>query len=160
MNYQRLLAIAIGSAVIASSPARAVDVDFTATLAGTCTVSVPTTGVMALNGDGTVLGSEEATGVAATLSILAIGSATVTVGDPTLTVTADALNYDATNETIEVRYTGAGGLGVVDQAYTDAETSFNISTTPSSLLTLHGRATNPDSFDAGTYRLRTVVTCS
>lgn len=143
-----------------SASAHAVDVDFTASLTGTCSLAVPTPGLLALNADGTELSSEEVGGLAAVATVLAIGSATVTVGAPDLTVTAGATNYDATNEVVEVSYLGASGLSTVSQSYTSSETTFNISTIPLSVLTVNAKVTNPASFDAGDYRVRTVVTCS
>lgn len=157
---KRILAAAFGAVVLASGSAQAADVDFTATLVSTCTLAVPTPGLMALNADGTVLSSEETGGLAAAATVLAIGSATVTVGAPVFTVTADAGNYDNTGEVAEVKYTGVGGLSLVDQAYTAGVSSFSIGTIPLSTLAMNAKVTNPNSFDAGAYQFRTTVTCS
>lgn len=160
MKNSRVLALTLTTLCLTSGPSFAVDVDFTASLTSTCSLAVPTPGLMALNADGTELSSEEAGGVAAVATILAIGSATVTVGAPDVTVTAGATNYDDTNEVVEVKYLGASGLSTVTQAYTAGQTQFAIGTIPLSALTVNARVTNPASFDAGDYRVRTVVTCS
>lgn len=154
----RILAAAALSLSVTATSAMAVDVDFTGTLTNTCSLALGTPGLMALSADGTVLGSQETGGVAATVSVLSIGASTLTIDAPT--TQAAPAGYDATNETVEVAYTGASGLGGVSQAYTSALTTVPLSTIPLSVMTVNAKVTNPDSFTDGAYTVRTVVTCS
>ena len=141
-----------------TAPAQAADVIFSGTLLSLCSVALTTPGVLALSADGTVFGSEEIGGVPAAVSILAVGSYTVTVAAPTRTNQPGA--YDPTGESVQVSYTGLAGLGLISQAYTSSLTTFLIDTLPLSVLVMNNRITNPTGFAAGTYETRTVVTCS
>lgn len=141
-----------------TAPALGADVTFSGTLLGLCSVALTTPGVLALSTDGTIFGSEEVGGLPAAVSILAVGSYTVTVNAPTRTNAPGT--YDSTGESIEVSYTGLAGLGVLNQAYTTGLTTFPIDTLPLSVLVMNNRITNPNGFVAGTYETRTVVTCS
>lgn len=149
---------AAGCVALAAGSANAENVDFTGTLTSACTLAVPTPGLLALSTDGTVLGSEEVGGLAATATVLSIGSSTVTVGAPS--VVASPAGYDDTNEAVEVKYVGQGGLSLVDQSYSSGQTQFATGTIPLSNLVLNAKVTNTDSFDAGDYTVRTVLTCS
>ena len=151
-------ALAALFATLCATAAPAADVDFAASLTNACTLTVPTGGTLALSASGTVLGSEETGGAPATISVLSIGGSTLTVGAPA--VQASPAGYVATNQTVEVAYTGASGLGAVSQAYTSSQTTVTLATIPLSVLTLNAKVTNPDSFVDGDYTVRTVVTCS
>lgn len=140
------------------APAGAVDVNFTGVLASTCALALSTPGLLALNTDGTELGSEEVGGLPAVVTILSVGSHTVTVDAPTRTQSPGG--YDATSEVIDVSYFGVGGLSAINQAYTSILTTFPVATLPLTVLTMNNRITNPAGFVAGTYTTRTVVTCS
>ena len=140
------------------TPSAAADVNFSGTLLGLCSVALTTPGVLALSTDGTIFGSEEIGGLSAAVSILAVGSYTVTVAAPTRTNAPGA--YNPTGEAIEVSYNGVAGLGAINQAYTSSLTTFPIDTLPLSVLVMNNRITNPTGFAAGTYETRTVVTCS
>jgi hypothetical protein len=140
------------------TPAAAADVTFTGTLLGLCSVALTTPGILALSVDGTTFGSSEIGGLPAAVSILAVGSYTVTVNAPTR-VNSPA-GYDPTGEAVQVSYTGLAGLGLVNQGYTSSLSTFNIDTLPLSILVMNNRITNPTGFAAGTYETRTVVTCS
>jgi hypothetical protein len=122
-----------------------------------CTLSINNGGVIALSMDGALLGSEQPSGVTAALAIASLSAATVEVGAPTLVETP--AGYNGTSDVVEVRYLGLGGLSGILQDYTDQATSFAVGILPLSTLLLDARVFNPNSFEAGTYRLRTVVTC-
>jgi hypothetical protein len=115
-------------------------------------------GTLALSVNGQRLGSEETGGTAATLTVLSIGSNTVTVGAPTRT--ASPAGYNATGETIEVAYTGQGALSAVSEPYGTASTDFDVTTAPLTNVIFNARINNANGFEAGTYGVRTVVTCS
>jgi hypothetical protein len=154
----RLLALgAIGLGLV-TTPSGAVDVTFSGTLVGLCSVALTTPGLLGLSTDGTTLGSEEIGGLSAAVSILAIGSYTVSVAAPTRV--ASPGGYNTTGESLEVSYTGLNGLSLVNQAYTSSLTTFDIDSLPLSVLVMNNRINNPSGFVAGTYETRTVVTCS
>lgn len=137
----------------------ALDVDFDGTVSTVCSLALSANGTLALNGDGTELGSEQSGGAAGAVLILSIGSNTVDVDAP-VRVGADPAGYQSAGEVLEVKYSGAGGLGLIAQDYTDADTSFAVSNIALSVLTLHNRIVNANGFAAGNYTTRTVVTCS
>jgi hypothetical protein len=156
----RVLVVATTACLLASIvPAMAVNVDFSGTVVAGCTLSASTNGTLGLNyTTGTTLGSEEAGGSAGSVTILSIGSTTLTVGAPTRTNQPGG--YVSTGEAVEVRYQGATGLSSVTQAYTSSETTRPLGTIAASVLTLHNRITNPNGFPDGAYATRTVVTCA
>jgi len=126
--------------------------------AAICTLSLPTGGTLSLSSDGLRLGSEEATvPTPGTLTVLSVGSSTLTVDPPVLT--QSPAGYQSAGETREMRYSAP--LSGATQAYTTVSTSFTVPNLINPvLLTLHARITNPAGFAAGTYQARTVVTCS
>lgn len=134
------------------------DVNFDGTVATVCSVSLSADGALALSDDGTELGSEESGGGAGAVLILSIGANTIDVGAP-VRVGADPAGYESVGEVLEVKYSGASGLGAISQDYTSADTDFAVSNIPLSLLTLHNRIVNSNGFAAGDYATRTVVTC-
>lgn len=150
-------AVAFGMLLLAleCGPAAATDVTFSGTLTGICTLAVPTPGTLGLAADGS-LGSSA--GVPATLTILSVGSNTVTIAPPAWVSTP--VGYSAVGESLSVAYLGVGGLSVVNQAYTTSTTNFGVSTLPLTALTVNARATNTSGFVAGTYQMKVVVTCS
>lgn len=122
-----------------------------------CTLTLNNGGTMGLSSDGVSLGSEIGSGTGAALAVASLGSATVEVAAPALIETPSG--YDDSQDVAFIRYSGLGGLGGVDQAYTDQTTSFSIGLLPLSILVMNALVTNPNAFAAGNYRLRTVVTC-
>jgi hypothetical protein len=153
--------IGVLTALAAGSPALAADVTFSGTVSGVCSLALSTPGTLALSTDGSKLGSQEPGGLPALVTILSIGSATVTVDPPTRTAQASTpVPYVATGEVIEVAYQGLAGLSGVTQAYTTSQTSFGVNTLPLTVLQVHNRITNANGFPAGPYATRTVVTCS
>ncbi|OEO30482.1 hypothetical protein VW23_021005 [Devosia insulae DS-56] len=144
---------------IVPASAQSVNLDFTGTVIPGCTLSASDGGTLGLDySTGTTLGSEEAGGDAAHVTILSIGANTLTVGAPTRT--GQAAGYVATGEAIQVRYTGATGLSSINVAYTSSQTTNPITTIAASVLTVHNRITNPNGFPNGNYSTRTVVTCA
>ena len=144
--------------LLSVAPASAVDVTFTGTLLSTCVLALSTPGLLALNTDGNELGSENLGGLPAVVTILSVGNHTVTVDAPTRTAAPGG--YNATGESIAVSYFGAGGLSVINQAYTSSQTTFPVTTIPLTLLTMNNRIQNTNGFVAGAYATRTIVTCS
>lgn len=138
--------------------AGATDVTFSGTLSGVCTLALASPGTLALSVDGTKFGSEETGGVAASLTILSVGSNTVTFGAPTRTSAPGG--YNATGETIEVSYVGLGGLSLINHAYGTTSSNFGVSSLPLTTVLVNSRINNANGFAPGTYSTRTVVTCS
>ena len=154
----RLVFLGVLPLLLATGPAAAVDVNFSGTLTGSCSLGLTVPGTLALSVNGERLGSEETGGTPATLTVLSIGSNTVTVGAPTRT--ASPGGYNATGESIEVAYTGQGALSAITEPYGSASTDFDVTSLPLTNLIFNARINNANGFDAGTYGVRTVVTCS
>ena len=76
------------------------------------------------------------------------------------TVVSSPPAYDPSAESVSVAYTGASGLSALSQSMTDQTTSHSISSIPLSVLTINTQVVNSNSFAAGDYSVRTVVTCS
>lgn len=141
-----------------STPSHAVDVTFSGTVAGVCTLALTLPGTLALSMDGTVLGSEEPTGVAATMTVLSVGSNTITVAAPTRTAAPGS--YVATGEAVWIKYVGLGLLSAVSHGYDSATSSFAIGSVALTTILFNSKITNANGFAAGTYSTRSVVTCS
>lgn len=142
------------AAALAAAPATAANVDFSATLVNSCTLSLGTSGTMTTSTDGLTLGSEQSGGSAATFTLVAIGtSPTVNFAAPSLI--SSPAGWSA-SPTLAIRYTSTGGA---NQAYTSTSSSATLSGLSDS-FTVHGRVSSSTGFAAGTYTLRTVVTCS
>lgn len=141
--------------LLVAAPAAAADVTFSGTLLGVCTLALSTPGLLGLAADGSLSSSA---GLPAVLSILSVGTNTLTVNPPVWVT--PAAGYTAGSETFEVGYFGLSGLGLADQALTGSVTTRNISTLPLSLLTMNARVTNSLGFADGNYSMKVVVTCS
>jgi len=126
--------------------------------AGICTLSLSTQGTLTLSSDGQRLGSEEGPSPSpGTITILSIGSSTLTVAAPVWAQTPGT--YQSGGETFEVRYSAPLSGGT--QPYTSSQTSFAIPNLVNPvLLTMHNRVTTTHGFAAGAYLTHTVVTCS
>lgn len=153
-NYLPILSV-LASALAASSPARAAtDVTFAATLTNSCVLTLSQAGTMTVSSTGTVLGSEQSGGTAATLGVVAIGSL------PTLAFAAPALTASpsgwSASHTDEIRYTSTRGAS---QTYTASSSSHPL-TGLNDTFTIYGRVTSSEGFAAGNYTLRSVATCS
>jgi len=154
----RLLGFVTCLLLAGTLPALADNVDFTGTVTAGCALSATTNGTLALNPAGDTLASNVGTGTPGSVTILSIGSNTLTVGAPTRT--AQPAAYVATGEALEVSYTGASGLSAINQGFTASQTTQPLGTIAASILTIHNRITNSNGFPAGTYSTRTVVTCA
>lgn len=144
----------VGLMLAGSASAHAQDVDLSADIADSCTLGVITNGVMTADDTGTIVGSEESGGSAASFTVVSTGaSPTVTFGAPDLTSWPGGWSESYTPE---IAYTSSDGA---DQDYTSLETSFGITGLGDS-FTIHGRVTSLGGFAAGTYTLRTIVTCA
>jgi hypothetical protein len=131
----------------------------TPSAAGICVLTLDTTGVLKLSGDGYRLGSQEAGGISGIVIIASIGSSTVTVGAPTLTQWP--AGYNPAGLSLEVSYRGDGVISGVNQAYTTGQTNFNVPNLINAVaLTIDNRAVTATGFKSGTYQTKTVVTCS
>ena len=153
----RTLTLALGLAALSVAPAAALDATFSATVSNTCTLTLGTPGVMKLSTDGLTLASDETLGLPAEVTILSLGSNRVTVEPPEWISSPAA--YSPSGETRSVRYTGLGGLSLINQAYTSASSSFNLVLLPLSVLLVHSRIQNNNGFAQGNYSAKTVVTC-
>jgi hypothetical protein len=131
----------------------------TPSTAGICVLTLDTTGVLKLSGDGYRLGSQEAGGVSGVVIIGSIGASTVTVGAPTLTQWP--AGYSPAGLSLEVAYRGDGVINGVNQGYTTSQTNFGVPNLINTVaLTIDNRAVTTTGFETGTYQTRTVVTCS
>lgn len=148
-----ILLISLGVAPVAAD-----SVGFAGSILDSCSLSLATSGTLAMSLDGTVLGSEESGGQPAQVTILSTGSHSVTVAAPTL-VTSPA-GYDPTGQQVEVAYQGQSLLSGVSQPYTGAGTSFPVATIALSSLAINNRIRNTRGFASGSYATQTVVTCN
>lgn len=114
---------------------------------------------LALSADGQYFGSQEGAGIPGSVTVVSIGSNTITVAAPTR-ISAAPSGYDSAAEQLQVAYNGVSLLAGVSQAYTSMPTNIVIGTIALSILTINNRIYNPNGFAAGTYTLQTVVTCS
>lgn len=137
---------------ILSTPASAAEVRLTGNLLSSCILSLATPGQLRLSGDATTFGSEEAAGLAATMTVVAIGAV------PSISFTAPAMDAPAgfsTSAQAQIRYTSLGGS---NQAYT------NIASSSSAVrlldtFTIHGRIVSTEGFRSGAYTIRSTATC-
>ena len=90
--------VLIGACVPAS--AAPLDVTFTGLVVDTCTIAVPTPGIMVLSSDGTILSSDQGLGVPATVTVISIGSNHIDLAPPTLET--HPAGYTPGNETVEI----------------------------------------------------------
>jgi hypothetical protein len=141
-------------------PAEATDLTFSGHLDGSCILSLPINGNLGLSTSGEVLGTEVGGGTSAAISILAVGTNTISITKPSW-VSAPA-TYVSTGEDLEVAYSSLTAL--LDQHatdYTDQDTQFTVTGLPLSVLTVNARATNTaNGFVDGDYTMKVTVTCS
>jgi hypothetical protein len=126
---------------------------FTGTVSNTCTLAVPTPGIMTLSGSGTILGSDQTLGVPAIVTVLSLGGNTVTLSAPALTGSPPA--YTPGSETVQMSYSG-----LASHAYTSAQQSFSLGILPLTSLIINMQVINAGGFAQGTYTAKTVLTCS
>lgn len=132
--------------------------------AGTCVLLPVLSGTLKLSADYRTLGSQESGGGPATITIVTIGGATVTVSAPTLTSYPSGY-VPSGGDVLEVSYFGVGLLAGATHGYTTQATSFAAPSliTPV-VLTINNRITTATGFDSTTgkdpYGTRTTITCS
>jgi hypothetical protein len=152
MQLTRVTLLAVGLSALAP-----------AAQAGSCVLVPVLSGTLKLSADYTKLGSQESGGTAATITIVTIGGATVTVSAPV--IYDYPAGYNPGGDLVEVSYFGVGLLSGAVHGYTNQDTSFAAPTiiTPV-VLTIHNRITTASAFESTTasnpYRTRTMVTCS
>jgi hypothetical protein len=150
-----VLLVALG---VAGPACAATDVVFSGTVSNTCTLAVPTPGLLGLSADGKTLGSEETGGLAATVTVVSLGGNSITVGAPSLVSYPGA--YTPGSETLSLKYQGVSGLSGISQAYTSAQTSFSVGILPITNLIVNLKVVNNSGFAQGAYSAKTVLTCS
>ncbi|MEO8141993.1 MAG: hypothetical protein ABI617_04985 [Sphingomicrobium sp.] len=140
--------------LFAAIPAAAANVNLQANLINSCVLSLSSNGTMTANTAGTQIGSENASGSAASLGLVAIGSLpTVTYAAPSLSTSPAGWTASHTDS---IRYTSNRGA---NQAYTSSQSSVTAGGLTET-FTVHGKVDSANGFDAGNYTLTTVVTCS
>ena len=149
----RVLWSAVGVLALGIAPAwAATDVVFTGNVSDTCTLAVPTPGTMTLSGDGKTLGSDQSLGLPATVTVLSLGGNSVTLAAPTLT---DSPNGYGGGETVQMSYSG-----LASHAYTTQQQTFSLGILPLTSLIINMQVINASGFIQGTYKAKTVLTCS
>jgi hypothetical protein len=144
--------VLIGACVPAS--AAPLDVTFTGLVVDTCTIAIPTPGIMVLSSDGTILGSDQGLGVPATVTVISIGSNHIELAPPTLET--NPAGYTPGNETVEINTTGLSSNPI----FTSLGIDFDIGLLSLSELFVNLKVTDPAGFTQGTYTAKTVLTCS
>jgi len=153
-NPIRLVCLIGLAGLAAPSPARALDVTFTGIVLDTCTIALATPGVMMLSSNGTILGTDQTLGVPATVTVVSIGSNTISLDEPELLTHPG--DYVPSNESIEMNYTGLADHPL----FSSLGLNFNLGLVSLTNLFVNLRITDPDGFVQGTYTARTVLTCS
>lgn len=154
-------AVVLVLAVLLSvAPAEATDLNFSGHLDGSCILSLPIDGALGLSTDGDILGTEEGSGHFGQITIVAVGTNTISVTKPAWV--AKPGGYIQTGESLEVAYSSA--LALLDahaQDYTTQDTQFTVSGLPVAALIVNARATNAaNGFVNGDYTMKVTVTCS
>lgn len=152
MSLFRNATLLCSATVGLACPATAATVTLSGLVINTCILTVTSPGVLAASNDGTTLGSEQAGGNFASLTVVATGTS------PTLTFSAPILTSGATTAgaTTEIAY-NASGSGA-NQAYTSSQTS--ASSNLIDTFRINARVTRTAGFSSGTYTVTTIVTCS
>jgi hypothetical protein len=149
---RKLAGLAGGLWLVAGPALAATDVVFTGTVSDTCTLAVPTPGIMTLSSDGKTLGSDQVLGVPATVTVVSLGSNSVTLAAPTLTESPEGY---LGGETVQMSYSG-----LASHAYTSQQQSFALGILPLTNLIINMQVVNAGGFVQGTYKARSVLTCS
>jgi hypothetical protein len=149
----RIVAASLFILALTAGPALATDVVFTGVVSDTCTLAVPTPGIMKLSTDGKTLGSDQLLGVPATATVVSLGGNTVTLSAPVLT---DWPGGYAGGETVEMKYSGLASR----PSYSSAPATIPLGILPLTDLIIDMQVTNPAGFLQGTYKAKTVLTCS
>ena len=149
---RRLLIAGVGLAALCAPAVAATDVVFTGNVAATCTLAVPTPGTMTLSSDGKTLGSDQALGIPATVTVISLGGNTVTLAAPTLSQSPPGYGG---GETVQMSYSG-----LASHAYTTQQQTISLGILPITDLIINMQVINASGFIQGTYKAKTVLTCS
>ncbi len=150
----RRLFLFAGLVSAAALPASAANVSLQANLLSSCTLALGTTGNLAMSTTGLQIGSENAGGVAATMTLIAVGGLPdIHFAAPTLTASPSGWSGSHTDS---IRYTSLRGA---NQSYTSSATTVTAGGLTDT-FTVHGKVDASAGFAAGNYTLTTVVTCS
>lgn len=139
---------------VASAQAQTV-VQFDGVVVASCVMTVSTPGVLGVSASsGTEIGSEQAGGVAAVMSVVATaGAPTISFSAPTLALAPG--DYSG-SPTVSLKYSSPGGA---NQAYTSAASQYTSTNALADTVTLNAKATDSAGFAAGNYRIQTTATC-
>jgi len=148
------LVLLIFNGVCAPAGAAPLDVTFTGLVVDTCTIAVATPGIMVLSSSGTILGSDQPLGVPATVTVLSIGSNTISLSAPTLETHPAA--YVPGDETVSMNYTGLASHPI----FSSLGLNFDIGLLSLSSLFVNVKVTDAGGFVQGAYTAKTVLTCS
>ena len=149
---RKLFLAAAGVVALCAPALAATDVVFTGNVTDTCTLAVPTPGTMTLSSDGKTLGSDQPLGIPATVTVVSLGSNTVTLAAPTLTESPGGY---AGGETVQMSYSG-----LASHAYTSQQQTISLGILPLTSLIINMQVINAAGFIQGTYKAKTVLTCS
>lgn len=127
------------------------DVPFAGVVLDTCVVVVAP-GVMFLNDDGNILGSNQGIGTPARATIVSIGPNEISLSEPELLTSPPG--YSEIGQTIQIA-TG----GIVSNALTALGLNFDIGLLASQILEIDLQIANANGFAQGAYTARTVLTC-
>lgn len=151
MNTIKLAAAALCAAAL-PGVAGAATVGFTGVVANLCVLTVTTPGVLATASNGLALGSDEAGGVNAAVSVVATGT------QPTLSFSAPDLSGPAASTAGASKQMSFTSVGGANQGLFSTATNYVLSRLTDT-LTVKGRVANPEGFVTGTYLLSSTVTC-
>lgn len=130
-------------------------VQFDGLVVASCVLTVSTPGVLGVStSSGTEIGSEQPSGVAAVMAVVA------TAGAPTISFTAPTMSVSpgeySGSPTVALKYTSPGGA---NQAYTSSSSQYTSTNPLTDTITLNAKATDSSGFAAGNYRIQTTATC-
>lgn len=130
-------------------------VQFDGLVIASCVLSVSTPGVLGVStSSGTEIGSEQPSGVAAVMAVVATaGAPTISFTAPTMSVKPGAYSG---SPTVALKYTSLGGA---NQAYTSSSSQYTSTNPLTDTITLNAKATDSSGFAAGSYRIQTTATC-
>lgn len=153
----RILA-ATGLLLVSVSAAEAqTDITFQGDIDSFCALSLPTNGSLVLDNAGRLTSEPLGFG---TITVFTTGGNDLEVTQPTWDAGGYPNTYVPGGETFELSYSGLAGLGVANSGWIASDADIDMPALPISILTLNARATSPDGWVDGTYRLKVTVTCA
>jgi hypothetical protein len=128
-----------------------------------CTLSLTGAGRLALSSDSTRLGSDEAGGSAAVVTLAdlnVLSPNTITVSAPTLPVYP--AGFASGSVTLQSAFSASWLLGSTNRPFSTTDQSFSVPSVLNLLVTvtIDNRVTSSAGFKQGNYATKTVVTCS